>query len=230
MSDFLIRFAHPAARGLAALSLLAAACAAHADGPNMIRNGSFELPDEGADGLYLGSGDDWFWPSNGALAGPRIIRGNIDDGIGDGMTYGATHWGNQYLDLAGESPDGLASDQQMVSGFVAGAKYKFTVWAANIDNSPVVKLQIKMDNAAGTVYAKRHIRIPTGGPWNTKIGFKAYSFAFASPVTGPLWVTLSNHISPFTGGPAQIAIDNVSLVQVSDDTPVDFVMAPSMGE
>ena len=130
-------------RKMTAFAALVVSFAAHAAGTNMVVNGSFEAPAYPEDGLYAGSGDGW----TGSQFGPRIMRGTVLDG--NGIPYGRTPFGKQWLALAGISPTGvLASDAQFVDGLVAGEVYRFTVFAADADGCTNPTLEFLFDDGA----------------------------------------------------------------------------------
>lgn len=210
-------------RKMTAFAALVVSFAAHAAGTNMVVNGSFEAPAYPEDGLYGGSGDGW----TGSPFGPRIMRGTVLDG--NGIPYGHTPFGHQWLALAGISPTGvLASDAQLVDGFVAGEVYRFTVFAADADGCTNPTLEIVFDDGAGTTYFDRKRKLAIGGPYpGGPLRYEPITYTFTSPVTGALRLTLQNPVVPKPGeSPALISVDEVRIVHMAADTPVDAVFEP----
>ena len=203
-----------APRCLLAFALLGTAFVAQAGSRNMILNGSFEYPDYVDDGLYGGGGNDW----TGSFLGPRIIRGNVLDQ--NGVPYGTTRFGAQFLSLAGVVHGTLASDAQLVSGFVAGGRYTLTVFAADLDGNTNPRLEVKVDDGGDVVYVDKLLKLPVGGPYQGNIEFHKLSMTFTSPVTGALRLTLANPVIP-DDGLGLVAVDEVVCVPAAAGASAD---------
>ena len=207
----------------AASAVLLAAAPAFAAGPEMVVNGSFESPAFGAAGVYSGGGDGW---TKSFLGSVSIINGNIKDG--NGRRYGATPFGAQYLGLDPRFQfNPYAADSQTIPGFVAGQQYKLSLGVADSDGGLAPQLEVELSDDMGQDYFDRVFDVPVGGPYGKKIEFTRISAIFASPVTGPVTLSLRN---VGTGAdPGSISIDRVSVVAVSDEEAREVEAAAPRG-
>jgi hypothetical protein len=189
-----------------------AASQAHAAGPEMVVNGSFESPAHDTPGTYSGGGDNWILGLNSPVV---IVNGNIVDG--DRHHYGRTPYGKQYLGMDPRSAQGwVALDSQVIPGFVAGQSYLVTLDAADSDGGKAPVLEVILSDGGSTTYARRKFGLPVAGPYGTFIQFQKLHILFKAPVTGSVTLTLENAGDTFSNpDPGSISVDKVSVVALS---------------
>ena len=184
------------------LAVTAIVCPLRAYAAPDILNGSFEgpvlLPNSS-----LGSNGGDFWTASG----PAVIL--VSNNFG---SLGTTPYGNQYL---GFSLTG-ASDQQTVSGFLAGQSYVLDFYFADIANNANPQITVTISGAADAIGV---FNAPVSGP----NGANPYPFQHA---TVPFTTTADGDITfLFTDtGSASVALDNVTLTSVPVPEPSSIAM------
>jgi hypothetical protein len=153
-----------------------------------ILNGSFEDPALLPNTISAGNGGT-SWTPNGANV--NLVSNNFNN-------LGTTPFGNQYLafSLTG------ASDQQTVSGFLAGQSYVLDLFFADIANNANPQLTITISGAASAVGS---FNAPVSGPNGTNpYPFQEATLPFTTTADGAITFLLTDT------GSASLAVDNVS--------------------
>jgi hypothetical protein len=166
-------------------------------GPVLL-NGSFEGPPLAPNSFSAGGGTSWT-PSGSVF----IFSNNFDND-------GTTPFGTQYLGLT----DPNASDQQTVSGFLAGQSYILDMFFADAANNASPQLTVTISGAASALGV---FNAPVSGPNGTDpYPFQEAMVPFTTTIDGNVTFLLTS-----TGG-AGVVVDNVFL-DVPEASP-DFAM------
>ena len=165
-------------------------------------NGSFEDPVRPANSILSGNGGT-FWTANNSNV--NLISNNFGN-------LGTTPYGNQYI---GFSLTG-ASDQQTVSGFLAGQSYVLTLFFADIANNANPQLTVTISGAAS---ATGIFNAPVSGPNGANpYPFQQAQVLFTTIADGDITVALTD------SGSASVAVDNVSLTSVPEPSPFAMIL------
>jgi hypothetical protein len=175
------------------LAFAAAAFPLRVDAAPALLNGSFEDPALAPNSISSGNGGT-FWTANNSNV--NLISNNFGN-------LGTTPYGTQYI---GFSLTG-ASDQQTVSGFLAGQSYVLTLFFANLAGSANPQLTVTISGAANA----SSIFNP---PMNSSPSqFQQGEVPFTTIANGDITVALLD------SGSANVAVDNVSLTSVPEASP-----------
>jgi hypothetical protein len=165
-------------------------------------NGSFEDPPLNPNSISSGNGGT-FWTANNSNV--NLISNNFGN-------LGTTPYGNQYI---GFSLTG-ASDQQTVSGFLAGQSYVLTLFFADIANNANPQLTVTISGAAS---ATGIFNAPVSGPNGANpYPFQQAQLPFTTTADGDITVALID------SGSASVAVDNVSLTSVPEPSPFAMIL------
>jgi hypothetical protein len=189
---------------ISACSLAATAlvCPLRAYADPAILNGSFEGPVLSPNATFANNGGDFWIPSGSAVL---LVSNNFG-------SLGTTPYGNQYL---GFSLTG-ASDQQTVSGFLAGQSYVLDFYFADIADNANPQITVTISGAADAMSV---FNAPISGP----NGANPYPFQHAIV---PFTATADGDITfLFTDtGSASVALDNVSLSAVPEPSAIAMIL------
>jgi hypothetical protein len=184
------------------LAVTAVVCPLRAFADPDILNGSFEGPVLLPNSILAGNGGDFWTPSGSDVI---LVSNNFS-------SLGTTPYGNQYL---GFSLTG-ASDQQTVSGFLAGQSYVLDFYFADIAGNANPQITLTISGAADAI-----------GIFNAPVtgsnGANPYPFQHA---TVPFTTTADGDITfLFTDtGSASVALDNVSLSAVPEPSSIAMIL------
>jgi hypothetical protein len=164
-------------------------------------NGSFEDPPLGPNSISNNNGSGnggTFWTANNSNV--NLISNNFGN-------LGTTPYGNQYIGFSGPG----ASDQQTVSGFLAGQSYVLTLFFSDIANSANSQLTVTVTGAAS---ATGIFNAPPDNSQGGPYPFQQAQVPFTTIAGGDITVALLD------SGSANVAVDNVSLASVPEASPV----------
>jgi hypothetical protein len=180
------------------LAFAAAAFPLRVDAAPDLLNGSFENPVLPANSISSGNGGT-SWTANNSNV--NLVSNNFGN-------LGTTPYGNQYI---GFSLTG-ASNQQTVSGFLAGQSYVLTLFFANLAGSANPQLTVTISGAANAT----SIFNP---PMNSSPSqFQQGEVPFTTIADGDITVALLD------SGSANVAVDNVSLTSVPEPSPFAMIL------
>jgi hypothetical protein len=117
------------------LAFAAAAFPLRVDAAPALLNGSFEDPALATPNSISSGNGGTFWTANNSNV--NLISNNFGN-------LGTTPYGNQYIGFSAPA----ASDQQTVSGFLAGQSYVLTLFFADIANNANPQLTVTISGAA----------------------------------------------------------------------------------
>jgi hypothetical protein len=179
---------------LISFGVIAPASLSYAD--PAVLNGSFEDPAYAPNSIHGGGGTFWTPGGTGNGSNVFILSNNYSN-------FGTTPFGNQYLGFTAP----LASDQQTISGFLAGQSYVLDLFISDVANNSNPQLQVTLTgaaNATGTFSA----------PQSQFLAFQDVQLPFTTTSSGNITLDLIDF------GSASIAVDNVSIMSVPEPSAV----------
>jgi hypothetical protein len=169
-------------------------------GPDIL-NGSFEGPALLPNSIFAGGGDFWTPSASGVL----LVSNNFN-------ALGTTPYGNQYL---GFSLTG-ASDQQTVSGFLAGQSYVLDFFFADIASNANPQITVTISGAADALGV---FNAPISGPnAGNPYPFQRATVPFTTTADGDITFLFTDT------GSASVALDNVSLSAVPEPSSIAMIL------